>query len=79
MILNLDWNKIVNINVLEKVIFKGLKKLNLIENEIQDIQVLLKTKFNKLESLNIYGNQINKETDSAIINNLKEKIKFFFC
>ena len=77
-ILNLDWNKIININVLERVNFKNLKKLNLIENEISTLQVFQKAQFGKLENLNVYGNLFNKENESTIINSLKEKIKYFF-
>jgi len=42
-------NKISNINILEKVNFKDLKKLDLGCNKISDIKVLEYVKFAKLE------------------------------
>ena len=43
--LNLSWNKISDISVLEKVNFKELNKLNLNGNKISDISVLEKVNF----------------------------------
>ena len=43
--LDLSWNKISDISVLEKVNFKELKELDLSYNEISDISVLEKVNF----------------------------------
>ena len=43
--LNLSWNKISDISILEKVNFKELKELDLISNKLLDISVLEKVNF----------------------------------
>ena len=59
-VLYLGSNKISNINVLEKVNFKELKKLYLSYNKnIPDIKVLTKINFEKLEVLMLDSNNIS--------------------
>ena len=70
-ILNLCYNKISDINILSKVNFKELKKLDLFNNEISDIRVFDLINFKKLEILNIGENDIDKEEYSSTIENLK--------
>ena len=68
-------NQISNINVLEKVNFQILKKLDLSKNNITNIKILEKVKFDKLEILNLRKNKISNKENEAIISKLKSKIK----
>ena len=69
-ILNLSGNKISNnINILEKVNFKELKKLYLSNQYISDLKILEKVKFEKLEELNLSENKISDI-------NILEKVNF---
>ena len=74
--LDLSWNKISDIKVLENVNFKVLKELNLSSNKISDIKVLEKVKFDKLEELDLYNNNISDI--QSIISKLEIKEKIFY-
>ena len=76
--MNLCYNKISDINILEKVNFKKLKKLDLFNNEISDIKVLDRILLKDLEILNLGENNINKAENLLIIENLKYKIPILF-
>ena len=67
--LNLNFNKISDINILEKVNFKELKELNLSDNKISDINILEKVNFKELKELNLSGNKISDI-------NILEKVNF---
>ena len=68
--LNLSYNEISDINILEKVKFKELKVLNLINNKISDIKVLENVNFKKLEKLKL---NYNKISDIKILENVDFK------
>ena len=68
-ILDLERNKISNIDFLKNVNFKELKELNLYWNKISDIKVLEEVKFEKLKKLNLGRNKISNI-------NILEKTKF---
>ena len=55
-VLNLSYNKITDIQILENIQFKKLKELNLSNNDISDINVLEKKHFEKLEKLDLSFN-----------------------
>ena len=69
-ILNLSFNKISDINILEDVNLKQLKELYLNYNQIIDIKVLEKVKFNKIKIINLSHNQIS---DITILENVNFK------
>ena len=77
--LNLGFNKITNISVLEEDKFnlKGIEKLSLNDNLIEDIGVFKKNDiFPKLKKLNICNNNINfgLKDVQQILDNLKERL-----
>ena len=74
-LLDLKYNKISDINVLDKSNFKELRKIYLAFNNISDIKVFEKFKFKKLELLSLKGNKI---LDNEIITKLKSKIKVLY-
>ena len=74
-ILNLGWNQISYIKVLEKVKFDKLEILNLGWNQISDIKVLEKVKFDKLKKLYLFWNRISEKENETIIEKLKSKLK----
>ena len=74
--LNLRSNKILNINILEKVNFNALKELDLSFNIISDISILGKVKFEKLKKLDLRSNNISIRF-SHIIQDLKNKFKVY--
>ena len=55
--LNLSYNQISDISILEKVNFKELKELNLNNNEISDISILEKVNFTELKKLYLSRNK----------------------
>ena len=57
--LDLKYNKIRDINILEKVNLKKLEKLNLYHNKILDINILEKIKLKELKELNLSDNKIS--------------------
>ena len=57
--LDLSYNKISDINILEKVNFNKLEELNLKDNEIRDITILEKVNFKQLQQLNLRNNEIS--------------------
>ena len=67
--LNLSWNNISDIKVLEKVKFNKLEILNLGWNKISNINILENVKFKKLKELNLSCNNIS---DIKVL----EKVKF---
>jgi len=68
--LNLSWNNILDIKVLEKVKFNKLEKLNLRGNEISDnINILENVDFKELKELDLSENNIS---DIKVL----EKVKF---
>ena len=71
--LNLSDNRIVNIDILEKVNLNSLEKLDLSYNEIFDINVLSKIDCKKIKELNLSGNRISDIKVLAKVNfkNLK--------
>ena len=76
--LDLNWNNISDIKVLENVNLEKLEILNLSDNKITDINILEKVNFKNLKELNLYDNEIS----DASVNNSKLKniiiiIKFF--
>ena len=73
--LNLSYNKIININILEKVNFKKLKELDLSYNKISDMGIFKKIKFEKLTTLMIYNNLTSEEENSSILKQLNAKPK----
>ena len=74
-ILDLNFNNLSDINVLEKVDFKELKELNLRGNNIKDINVLEKVRFKELNILDLSLNKINLGENNHIIINLNSKMK----
>ena len=76
-ILDLSQNKISNINIFDRVNFKGIKQLYLGYNDISDIKVFERVNFEKLEVLLLNDNKIDKNKDALIISNLKFKIGNF--
>ena len=56
--LNLSWNNISDIKVLEKVKFNKLEILNLGENKISNINILENVNFKELKELDLYNNYI---------------------
>ena len=68
--LDLGWNYIPNIKILEKVNLKELKELKLINCKISDIGFLEKVKFEKLEKLDLGCNKIS---NIKILENVKFK------
>ena len=77
VILDLSWNKISDINVLEKVKFENLQELSLNNNQISDIKVLEKVKFENLQLLYLDNNKIDKNKYFSLINTLKNKLYIF--
>ena len=77
MVVDFGWNKISDINILEKANFKELKELYLNYNQISDINVFEKVKFKKLQKLNLDKNNIDKIKNESLISYLKSKIKEF--
>ena len=73
----LNNNKIINIDVLEKVKFNQLKILNLNGNLISDINILDKIKFPMLNTLELIDNKIDNKKNESLIGFLKSKIKKF--
>ena len=65
----MDHNKIIDINVLEKVNLKQLKKLSIAYNKINDIKVLEKISNNAFKHIYLYNN----EFDNLKYNYLKTK------
>ena len=57
--LNLYWNYISDISILDKENYKELKELNLGKNEISDISILEKVNFNELNKLDLSQNRIS--------------------
>ena len=72
--LNLSFNEISNINILEKVNFKKLKELDLSENNISDINILEKIDFKELKVLDLGENKIKEDENNYILTSLKSKI-----
>ena len=70
--LDLSLNKIKNLNFLDKMKLKHLKKLYLSDNRINNIYPLMKIKLNDLEALALQNNNLN--FDNYIT---KEVLKFF--
>ena len=68
-VLNLENNKISDINVLDKVKFDKLEILNLGWNQISDINALKNSNFKELKELNLYNNNISDI-------NVLDKVKF---
>ena len=67
--MNLSYNKISDIKILEKVKFEKLEILYLIANKITDINILEKVNFKNLKKLYLCNNRIS---DGAV-NNSKLK------
>ena len=67
--LNLFWNNISNINLLEKVKFRKLEVLDFGKNNISDINILEKVNFKALKKLSLYRNNLS---DIKVL----EKVKF---
>ena len=65
--LNISNNQISEINILEKVNFKGLKELNLSSNEISDINILEKVNFKELKELDLSYNGIEVDWVNSIL------------
>ena len=65
--LDLHFNKISDINILEKVNFKELEDLDLSWNKISDINILEKVNFKALIKLNLSRNRINEEKNNSIL------------
>ena len=68
--MNLNNNKILNINILEKVKFDNLKELYLNDNKISDVKVLEKVKFKNLKQLDLNNNQISDKNKLEILKKL---------
>ena len=60
--LNLDWNRIYDINILENESFKKLKFLSFYHNCISDINVLSRAKFKNINVLDLGDNSISDIT-----------------
>ena len=72
--LDLSWNLLSDIKVLENVKFKELKEFYLQKNPISDLKALEKVKFNRLKILNLSNNEIDDNKYSSIIANLKFEV-----
>ena len=73
----LNRNKILDINVLERVNFPKIKCLHFFKNNISDISVFDRVKFENLYALDLKNNNIDKQKFSSIINKLEKNIKYF--
>ena len=73
--LDLSWNKISDISVLEKVNFKELNKLVLNGNKISDISILEKVNFKELNKLDLSYNEIS---DISVLEKVNFKVKLKF-
>ena len=67
-------NEISDINILEKVNFKKLNKLDLSWNKISDIKILEKVNFKELKELNLRFNKIYTDENSSVLISLISKI-----
>ena len=73
--MHLASNNIDDIDILEKVNFKELKKIDLYGNHISNINILEKVKFEKLEELNLLKNKIGVKQNNSIISKMKTILK----
>ena len=75
--MHLAANNIDDIDILEKVNFKELKKIkiDLYSNQISNINILEKVKFEKLEELNLLKNKIGVKQNNSIISKMKTILK----